>query len=367
MIVNNGVVLHGGNPNNAFGNPNNLFIGGGGGTGTLIVNGGQVLNSQALVLGDGTGAGGTLQLNGGLVQATQVRPNGTPTTSIANFNGGTLQAVTNSADFIFSTAMVQSGGAVLDDNGFAIHIASQSFQEDSGSPGGGLLKKGSGTVYLDSLNNAYTGTTVVTNGTLSGVGVISAPVVVATTGNLGAGAPDFLSTLTINSQPLTLLGHATLRISKNGGVPVNDLVAGMTTVNYGGLLVVTNTTYDSTPLVAGDTFTIFTATTHNGNFSGIVGSPGAGLAYSFTNGVLSVVTNNIANNPTNITISVSGSSLTLSWPTDHLGWILQAQTNSVSVGVSDNWVDVPGSESTTSVTVPLSPGNPSTFFRLRKP
>jgi autotransporter-associated beta strand protein len=367
LIVNNGTVIHGGNPNNAFGNANNLFIGGGGGTGTLIVNGGQVLNSQVLALGENTGASGTLHLNGGLVQATQVRPNGTtPTTSIAYFNGGTLQAVNTNADFIQSTAMVQAGGAVLDDGGFAIHLVTAGLQEDVSSPGGGLVKKGSGTVYLDGFNS-YTGTTMVNAGTLAGIGSVSGPVVVSATGNIGAGDPGFVGTFSLNSQPLTLLGQATFRIAKDGGFPTSDLIAGITTANYGGTLVVTNITSDSTALVAGDTFTLFTATTHSGSFNSIVGSAGTGLGYTFTNGVLHVVTHNVFDDPTPILFSVSGSSLTLSWAADHTGWILQSQTNSLSVGLTTTWFDIVGSGSGNSVTVPLSPGNPSVFFRLRHP
>jgi autotransporter-associated beta strand protein len=369
LTVNNGTVLHGGNPNNAFGNANNIFIGGQGGTGTLIVNGGQVLNSQVLALGENAGASGTLQLNGGLVQATQVRPNGAaPTTSLANLNGGTLRAATNSADFIQSIAMVQSGGAVLDDGGFDIHLVSQSLQADSGSPGGGLVKQGSGTVYLDTFNS-YTGTTLVNAGTLAGIGSVSGPVVVSATGNIGAGDPGFVGTFTLNATPLTLLGQATFRIDKTGGVPTSDLITGITTANYGGVLVITNTTSDSTALVAGDTFTLFSAGAFTGNITGISGSAGTGLAYSFnrTNGVLSVVTHNVFDDPTPILFSVSGGSLTLSWASDHTGWILQSQTNSLSVGLTPTWFDVVGSSSGNSVTVPLSPGNPTVFFRLRHP
>jgi len=36
--------------------------------------------------------------------------------------------------------------------------------------------------------------------------------------------------------------------------------------------------------------------------------------------------------PTNITAVVSGNTLTLSWPADHTGWRLQAQTNSLNHG-----------------------------------
>ncbi len=75
----------------------------------------------------------------------------------------------------------------------------------------------------------------------------------------------------------------------------------------------------------------------------------------------------VASNPTNITVSVSGGNLTLSWPADHLGWILQSQTNSLSVGLSTNWSDVAGSGSSTQSVITVNSTNPTMFFRLRHP
>jgi hypothetical protein len=68
--------------------------------------------------------------------------------------------------------------------------------------------------------------------------------------------------------------------------------------------------------------------------------------------------------PTNITAVVNGNQLNLSWPADHTGWRLQTQTNSLSVGVSANWVDVPGSTSVNSMSFPIDPGNGTVFFRM---
>ena len=48
LIVNSGTVSHGGGPQGNFGGPNEMIIGANGATGTLTVNGGQVLNTQAL-------------------------------------------------------------------------------------------------------------------------------------------------------------------------------------------------------------------------------------------------------------------------------------------------------------------------------
>ena len=232
------------------------------------------------------------------------------------------------------------------------------------------MKKGAGTVYLDA-GNTYTGTTVVTNGTLAGIGSINGPMIVRPAGNLGAGdAGATVGTFTINNN-LTLQGNATLRIDKTGGSPVQDNVTVSGNITYGGILTVTNITSDATPLTTTNTFQLFTVSgSPSGNFTSIVGSPGAGLAYSFNpaSGVLSVVTGTtIASNPTNITFSVSGSTLSLSWPADHLGWILQSQTNSLSTGISTNWFDVPGSASSTSAVINMNPANATVFYRLRHP
>lgn len=71
--------------------------------------------------------------------------------------------------------------------------------------------------------------------------------------------------------------------------------------------------------------------------------------------------------PTNITSSKAGNQLTLSWPADHTGWKLQSQTNSLSVGITSTWHDVPGSSATNQMVFTLDPANPCVFFRLKYP
>jgi autotransporter-associated beta strand protein len=75
----------------------------------------------------------------------------------------------------------------------------------------------------------------------------------------------------------------------------------------------------------------------------------------------------IASYATNLTAAVSGSTLTVSWPATHLGWILQAQTNGLGAGLGANWSDVAGSSGVTSQNIPINPANPTVFFRLRHP
>jgi len=69
-------------------------------------------------------------------------------------------------------------------------------------------------------------------------------------------------------------------------------------------------------------------------------------------------------NPTNITASVSSNTLTIAWPADHIGWMLQAQTNGLSTG---QWFDLPGSDVVNAVVIPINPANTSVFYRQRLP
>jgi Concanavalin A-like lectin/glucanases superfamily len=71
--------------------------------------------------------------------------------------------------------------------------------------------------------------------------------------------------------------------------------------------------------------------------------------------------------PTNIMASVSGNHLTLTWPSDHMGWQLQVQTNNLNVGLGTNWVNVSDSTNVNQMVVPLNATNGSVFYRLVYP
>lgn len=240
-----------------------------------------------------------------------------------------------------------------------------------------VLKDGPGTLNLP-VANTYSGTTVVSNGVLSltgsiastngvtvaggllvGTGTIVGPVTVQPGGAIEAGSTNTIGQLNL-ANTLALSGNTIVKINKGAG-SAHDLFTGQTSVTYGGTLTVTNLSGTLTTI---DTFTLFSPGASASNFASIIGSPGAGLAYSFTNGVLSVVTG-VANNPTNITPHLSGNTLTLSWPSDHLGWILQSQTNGLGQGLSSNWVDVAGSGSSYTNVSTINPTNPTVFYRLR--
>ena len=243
-----------------------------------------------------------------------------------------------------------------------------------------VIKTGTGMLTLAAINT-YTGTTVVSNGTLlvngslgtntvmiaggtlGGSGVIRGPVTVAGGSTLSPGAASGVTrTLTV-SNSLSLSG--TTFMALNAAAGTNDLVAGVTSLNYGGTFAITNLGGTLNP---GSSFKLFSAAAFTGSFLNSTGSFGGGLGWTFnpTNGVLSVISTTAAN-PTNVAASVTDGALTLSWPADHLGWILQAQTNELGAGLSTNWVDIAGSETNNTRAINLDPASPTVFFRLRHP
>ncbi len=105
------------------------------------------------------------------------------------------------------------------------------------------------------------------------------------------------------------------------------------------------------------------------------------LPAGLTNGIypLVIIANGISSasfnfavlniNPTNITASVTGTNLNLSWPRDHLGWRLLAQTNNLS-GISRNpndWGTIAGSSITNKIIIPIDRTKKTGFFRLSYP
>jgi hypothetical protein len=156
---------------------------------------------------------------------------------------------------------------------------------------------------------------------------------------------------------LTLGG--TMSVEVSGGTPNSDKVVGLTSVTYGGALVVSNVGPGA--VAGGDTFQLFNIG-GSGNFTSITPALTGGLSWSFNpaTGVLSVTGGrpklNIVNN--------GDGTLTFSWVNNGTDTFrLQAQTNSISVGITPNWFDYPGGGSS-PVTTAINPSNPTVFYRL---
>ena len=299
----------------------------------------------------------TLNIGGGTYQLASASGTLTIPATFPNTGPGTARTlVFGGAGNINITGVIQDGGSIisiLKTNAGTLTLANNNTYGNATTVGGGVL------LLTGSITS--TGAVTVVGGTLSGTGTVNDKVAVQSSGTLSPGLGlGNIGTLTINSN-LTLAGTMAVDINKTAGT--NDLVTGLNSVNYGGTLAVTNL---AGTLALGNSFTLFSATTHVGNFTNIVGSPGAGLAYSFTNGVLSVVTG-IAGYPTNITATVSGGSLEITWPSTHLGWMIEAQTNALSVGLSNNWVTISNTATQLGYTNTIDLSKGAVFYRLRKP
>lgn len=170
-----------------------LRIGYAGGIGVYHQNAGTTTVATPVVVGDaddrieviegvpvviqvhGTGTlalkGGTLACPG-ITAGRTVDANPDATSSTIQFNGGTLQATAHNPDFIANPedatliVHVQAGGAVVDTNGFDVGLG-VALDEDSASAGGGLTKRGAGTLRLAAAAHTYAGDTRVDEGTLA--------------------------------------------------------------------------------------------------------------------------------------------------------------------------------------------------------
>jgi autotransporter-associated beta strand protein len=242
-----------------------------------------------------------------------------------------------------------------------------------------LVKSGTGSLELNGANT-FTGTATIAGGTMWVNGSLNAASVavgdISTLGgngvinglaNLNSGstlAPGLTTgRLTINNTT-TLAGGSVTRMELNKSSQTNDILVVNGNLQYGGNLSVTNL---SGTLAAGDAFRLFQATSTSGSFAATnLPVLTAGLAWNFdaASGVLRVV----ATDPASLGYQLSsGTNLTLSWPTTHLGWRLLTQTNPLSAGLGTNWFTVPGSTATNQLTFPVSADQPSVFYRLAAP
>ncbi len=77
-----------------------------------------------------------------------------------------------------------------------------------------------------------------------------------------------------------------------------------------------------------------------------------------------VIVNGMSTTPTNITTHISGNQLTIAWPSNHIGWMLQSNLN---LSVANGWADVPGSDTNSQLVIIIDPTVPRVFYRLRLP
>ena len=289
-----------------------LFCGPGGGTNWLVI-AGPVTNLNS--------GGGISSRNG------RTRFSGGGDYSSFTVSGGTSQIGANNG--ICTNALLQLAGGSFDLNGY-----SQTFT--------GLANPGAGSVNNSSTNY----------GTLT----------------FDLTSYNSYSSVIAGNLNLVLNGSAILSLTGT------NTYKGNTTVNGGTLeLAVASLATNSTVSVASGALLQldFSGTNQVGALvlngvsqpAGIYDSTSA-ASYLTGSGSLKVIST-IASNPTNLTFTVTGSTGTLSWPADHLGWLVQS--NSVNLAVPANWQDISNTVSGTNYIFTIDPAKGNVFYRLRHP
>ncbi len=203
LQVSGGTVSVGGN--------NHTITVGGNGAGTLILNSGSVTMPAAttknFVLASGSGSFGTNNLNGGTMSVLAVAKGSG--TAVFNFNGGTLRANANNANFMtgLDVANVRNGGATINNFGKSITIAQallHSGISGDNATDGGLTSTGTGGTVTLTGANTYNGPTLASQGTL-----------VTTTASIGGGTYTVANGATLMVQvnlPGTSLTNSSLTL-----------------------------------------------------------------------------------------------------------------------------------------------------------
>jgi autotransporter-associated beta strand protein len=358
------------------------------GTGVLNLSGNAllVITNDGIELGRGNAAGnGTANLLGGVAMVNSVyQGNGSGT---LNFNGGTLRANTNTTTFIngLSAAYVYGGGAVIDDGGYTVS-ASQPLLAPTGYGVVSIPVSNGGTGYiappvvtLTNISASGSGATAVAN--VSGGTITS---ITVTSPGRGYGSGDSLGvTLSGGGGTGAIIGTPVLGLNTGGG---------LTKLGAGSLTLSGANTYVGNTTVSAGTLSLSQATLNTNSTVTVASGAVLNLGFSGTNAVAGLVLNGVSQAPgiynsttgspyitgagsllvpssvgpamPYLTNSISGKTLTLSWPAGQ-GWVLQVQTNNLSKGLGTNWVDVPGSSSMSSTNITVDPAMPTTFYRLK--
>ncbi len=275
---------------------------------------------------------------------------------------------------VFSSANTYSGPTVIGDGPQVALTGNGSISHSSPIFFGG---NNATSVHIDVSGRSDQTLTLASGQTLAGVGRINGNLTVAggavvapagtnTTIDITTGA-NVTGTISA-ANAVVLSGTTSLKLNGSG---VNDSVQAGTSITYGGTLNLVNVS--GSPLVAGNSFQVFTATTYAGSFASITpATPGAGLAWDtsqlnigFLNVVASGGSGPVINHPT-----VSGGNLifTGTGGTPNGSYSVLTTTNIATPVI--NWVSLTTNNfdalGNFSVTNAIAPGTPQCFYRIKQ-
>jgi autotransporter-associated beta strand protein len=198
---------------------------------------------------------------------------------------------------------------------------------------------------------------------LAGIGTINGSLWLGQGCTNVVGNPTGILTVT---NVATLDGVVRMAVNRTSTPNSSRLVAGSFVINSTATLTITNA---GAAYQGGEVFTLFSAPV---SFTSVT-LPPISSPLSWSNklnidGTIVVLGSLVNTNPPYITNTFDGTSLTLSWPADHnTGWRLQAQTNKLSTGLSNNWVDVANPITTNKMSFPVNSTNGAVFYRMIEP
>jgi autotransporter-associated beta strand protein len=304
------------------------------------------------------GSGATLDVGGMTQTVAFLAGSGTVTNSAAGTAMLTISNAGSTATFAGTLTDSSAASALsLAQAGNATNILSgaNSYRGATFVNGGALYVNGTGGSGL---------TTVGAGTLLGGSGVLAGSLTVQSGGTVSPG--NGIGKLTVNGSATLQPGSTTVMELNRASLAGDQLLVGGA-LTYGGTLVVTNL---GGTFAGGDAFALFRAGAINGSFTSTTLPPlNPGLAWNtaaLAGGLLTVV----QTAPTNLLWTVNGASLSLSWPSDRVGWRLLVQTNNLARGVSadpNDWATVAFSGQTNLVVLPIDPALPQEFYRLVYP
>ena len=307
--------------------------------GNIVTNFTSAQNNRGIVQKDGVN---TLTLTGANTYA-----GGT------TINAGTLQIGAGGASGTIGFGPVTDNGVLILNRAGNLTVGGVI------SGAGSVYQIGAGTSTLTN-TNTYSGPTVISNGTLAvtAVGLSSSEVDVCG-GALQLGALGTITNMSL-AGPLNITnGTVVVSVNKSLSPASNTLITvGGVISAYGGTLKLLNF---GPALAPGDKFVVFSQPV-TGGAKMTVYSPGVTLSNNLAgDGSVSVVT---VQPPASIGLAFSAGQLSLSWPSNYTGLHMQVQTNTLKVGLSNNWVTIPGSDATNVYTNKITLTNGAIFYRL---
>jgi fibronectin-binding autotransporter adhesin len=342
--------------NNVFGTAPNDFV-----PATLTFN----RADDFIFSGDIVGNGFVTLIGSGTVTLTgnnTYTNNGTGATT--TITAGTLQVGNGGTSGTVGTGSIVNNSLLVFNRSDALTIG----RTIGGS--GSVVKTGAGTLTFNGTNN-YFGTLTVSNGTLivngedfaasvavyggtlGGTGVFYGPVTLEAGTTLAPGAS--VGTLTFNGN-LDIGGNIAVEVDKSLS-PSNDVVVVVGTLTKVGAGTLTVANLGPT-LQVGDKFTLFSQPLVNGGAVTITGGSATWINNLATDGSITVAT---VTAPPTLNVNQTGNNLQFSWTAS--GYKLQAQTNTLNVGIGSNWGDYPGGGSS-PVNAPIDTTKGAVFFRL---